>query len=67
MPQTKKSRQVDALLLELGDIDTDACQKMKHIISAKWDAPTLQRDIETLMFQRDLVLEELYQIQAVKT
>ena len=62
-PEKKKQRQEDALLLELGDVDTDIANRVRSIIGAKWDAPSLQREVEGFMNQRDKILDELYVIE----
>ena len=61
--EKKKQRQEDALLLELGAVDTDICNRMRNIIGAKWDAPSLQREVEGFMKQREKILDELYVIE----
>jgi len=61
--EKKKQRQEEALLLELGDVDTDVCSRMKNIIAAKWDAPSLMREVESFINQREKILEELYVIE----
>lgn len=61
--EKKKQRQENSLLLELGDIDMDICNRMINIIGAKWDAPSLQREVEKMIQQRELIREELYLIE----
>ena len=62
-PEEKKQRQEDALLLELGDVESDICNRIRNIVGAKWDAPSLQREVEGFMKQREKILNELYVIE----
>lgn len=62
-PKEKKQRQEDALLLELGDVESDICNRIRNIVGAKWDAPSLQREVEGFMKQREKILNELYVIE----
>ena len=62
-PEEKKKRQEDALLLELGDVESDICNRIRNIVGAKWDAPSLQREVEGFMKQREKILNELYVIE----
>jgi hypothetical protein len=59
-------RQQEGLILELGDVDTDICNRMRNIIGAKWDAPSLQHEVEKLMQQRELIIEEIREITPLR-
>ncbi len=53
------SRQEDLLWSEESDISRDILESLYNVINSKWDAPTLQRQIEELMQQYLKVHDEL--------
>ena len=57
-------RQEDQLTEELEELQYEMCKKLFHVIGAKWDAPSLQRDLEVMNLQRNRLMIELRDIES---
>jgi len=53
-----EEKTLDALMDKIFDLEFEIAEKIKTLIDAKWDAPTLMKDIEADIKQRDKIFEE---------
>jgi hypothetical protein len=53
---------IKSLINEQKDIEQDVLERIWTLIDAKWDARTIQFEIQDLMLQREGILKELDEI-----
>ncbi len=61
------SKRESALLDELFDIQYDMIEILEHLVNAEWDSFTLMKKIEELLKQKNMIDQELYELDVDET